>query len=120
MVSARSAAVICASAGPIWCGRVGQVRAGQLAEPREVASADWVIGTVRGHERHPVLSGGPRDREWTGATEPTSGAARSAVAAVIVTSGLGVLVGRRWDGTRPAGDRVKINGRRKLCCGGQG
>ena len=65
--SARSSGVMWASAGPMG-GGVGQVRAGQVAEPGEVTRAGRIIGRVRGHGRHPAVSSsspvenGRRDR----------------------------------------------------------
>lgn len=45
---------------------LGQVRAGQVAEPREVAEAGGVIARVRGHGRHRVRSGRRlAHEEWT-------------------------------------------------------
>ena len=45
---------------------MGQVRAGQVAEPGEVAGAGGVIGRVRGHGRHRVRSVARlAHEEWT-------------------------------------------------------
>ena len=85
--SARSSGVMWASAGPMG-GGVGQVRAGQVAEPGEVTRAGRIIGRVRGRGRHPAVSSsspvenGRRDRAGERAR-------MVAVAAAIVTSHLG-------------------------------
>jgi hypothetical protein len=65
MVSARSSGLICGSACWIGAVGVGQVRAGQLAEPDEVTSPGRVIGRIRGHGRHPAVSSDAHGRGWT-------------------------------------------------------
>jgi len=66
MVSARSSRGMCGSACWIGAPGVGQVRAGQVTESREVTSAARVIGGVRGHGRHPAVSGRRRLADHAG------------------------------------------------------
>jgi hypothetical protein len=64
MVSSKSTGIMCGSACWTRRGGVGQVRAGQLAEPREVSGTGRVVSGGCGHGRHPAVSRDVRASAW--------------------------------------------------------
>src|SRR5579859_7620100 len=115
MVSARSSGVMSGSAGPM--GAAGRAGAGRSARgaARGRAHTHRVRRRGSGSRAYPPVKGGLWSR-MDDMTDPGSRPARPEVAVAIVTSDLGVLVGRRRDGTPPltfpGGARREPGGRR--------